>query len=81
MLIHSLTIKFSTVARIGQVLGRQYYSRECYNRSLELVENEPELPQAMEVEKISRGPIKTNIDPCLQEDESTKGPIEEVTEI
>ena len=35
----------------------------------------------MEVEKTSRGPMKTNIDPRLQEDESTAGPVEELIEI
>ena len=40
-----------------------------------------ELPQAMEVEKISRGPMETNIDPRLQKDESTAGPVEELIEI
>ena len=35
----------------------------------------------MEVEKTSRGPMETNIDPRLQEDESTTGPVEELTEI
>ena len=35
----------------------------------------------MEVEKISRGPMETNIDPYLQEDESTVGPVEELIEI
>ena len=40
-----------------------------------------ELPQAMEVEKTSRGPMETNIDPCLQEDELTAGPVEKLIEI
>ena len=35
----------------------------------------------MEVEKLSRGSMKTNINPRLQEDESTTGPVEELTEI
>ena len=51
--IHCLTIKFPTAVGTGQVQGRQRDSRECYNRSLELAENELELPQAIEVEKIS----------------------------
>ena len=79
--IHYLTIKFPTAAGTSQVRGRKCDSRECYNRSLELAEKEPELPQAMEVKKISRGPMETNIHPRLQEDESTAGPIEELTEI
>ena len=40
-----------------------------------------EIPQVMEVEKISRGPMETNIDPRLQEDESIAGPVEELTGI
>ena len=35
----------------------------------------------MEVEKTSQGLFETNIDLHLQEDESTMGPVEEVTEI
>ena len=35
----------------------------------------------MEVERIGRRPIETNIDPRLQEDESTAGPIEKLIEI
>ena len=79
--IHCRTIKFPTIAGTGEVQGRQRDSRECYNRSLKLAENEPELHHAIEVEKISRWPMETNIDPCLQEDESTVRPIEELTEI
>ena len=41
----------------------------------------PELPQAIEVEKTSQGPMETNIDPRLQEDESTARPVEELIEI
>ena len=41
----------------------------------------PALPQAMELEKISRGLMEVNIDPCLQEDESTTGPIQELIDI
>ena len=41
----------------------------------------PKLPQAMEVEKTSWEPIEKNIDHYLQEDESTAGPMEELTEI
>ena len=54
---------------------------ECYSRSLELAEIVPELPQTMEVEKTSRRPMETNIDPLLQEGESTAGLVEELTEI
>ena len=42
---------------------------------------ELELPQAMEVEKISQWSMETNIEPHLQEDKSIEGPIEEVIEI
>ena len=74
-------MKFPTVARICQVLGQQRDSKECYDKSLELAKMEPELPQAMEIEKTSQGPMETNIDPRLQEDESTVRALEELTEI
>ena len=35
----------------------------------------------MEVEKISRGLMETNIDPHLQENESATGPVEGLTKI
>ena len=41
----------------------------------------PELPQAIEVEKTSRGPMEMNVDPLLQEDELIARPVEELTEI
>ena len=41
----------------------------------------PKLPQGMVVEKTSRGSMESNIDPHLQEDESTVGPVEELTKI
>ena len=63
--IHYLTMKFPTAAGIVQVRGRQCNFKECYNKSLELAEMVPELPQAIEVEKISRWPMETNIDPLL----------------
>ena len=34
--VHCLTMKFLTIAGIGQVRGRQWDSRECYNKLLEL---------------------------------------------
>ena len=34
-----------------------------------------------EVEKTSKGLMETNIDPCLQEDEATTGPVEELIEV
>ena len=33
------------------------------------------------VERKSRGPMETNIDPRLQEEESTAGPVKELIEI
>ena len=42
--IYLLTMKFPTTERNGQVKGSQYDSRECYNKSLELDENEKKLP-------------------------------------
>ena len=77
---HCLTIKFPTVVGICQVRGRQRDSRDCYSKSLELVDMAPELPQAIEVEKTSRGLMETNINPHLQEDESTVGHVEELIE-
>ena len=79
--IHYLIMKFPTAAGIGQVRVRQRDSRECYIKSLELAKMGPELPQAMKVKKISRGSIEMNITPHLQEDESTAGPVKELTEI
>ena len=78
---HCQIMKFPTATGIGQVRGRQCDSRECYNKSLELAKMEPELPQAIEVKKVSRGSMETNIDLRLQEDESIMGPVEELTEI
>ena len=34
----------------------------------------------MELDKISKGPMETNIDPRLQEDKSTIGPVEELVD-
>ena len=48
---------------------------------LELAEKRKELPQTMEVEKTSQGPMETNIDPRLQEDESIVGPIEALVDV
>ena len=79
--IHYLTIKFHTVAGIRQVWGKQWDSREFYYKSLELVEKKEKLPQVLEVEKISKGPMETNIDPRLQEKESTVEPIEELIKV
>ena len=64
--IHYLTIKFPTAVGIGQVQGRHRNSRECYSKTLELAERKLELPQAMEVEKVSRGPMETNINPAYK---------------
>ena len=80
--IHYLAMKFPTTVGIGQVQGRQWDSRKCYNKSLELAEKREELPQTMEAEKTSiGGSMETNINPRLQEEESTIGPIEEIIEV
>ena len=79
--IYCLTIKFPTIVGMSQVQGRQRDSRECYNKSLKLTEKRKELPQTMEVEKTSKGPMEINVDPRLQEDESTTEPVEELVDI
>ena len=56
--IYQLTTKFPTAKGSRQVRGSQYDSRECYNKSLGLVEKEKKLPQVMEVERLSVGPMK-----------------------
>ena len=66
---------------IGQVRGRQWDSRKCYNKSLELAKKRKELPQTMEVGKMSKGPMETNIDLRLQENESTGGLVEELVDV
>ena len=45
--IHYLTMKFLIVVGTGQVRERQWDSRECYNKSLELTDKRKELPQTM----------------------------------
>ena len=79
--VHCLTIKLPTTTGMGQVRGRYWDSRECHNKSLELAEKWKELPQTMEVEKTRKGMMETNIDPRLQEDESTTGPVEELVDV
>ena len=61
--------------------GKQYDTRECYNKSLELSKKERKLPQMMEVGKVSEGPMETNVDLRLKEKESTSGLIKELVEI
>ena len=80
-LIYHLTMNFPTVEGTGHVRGSQYDSRKCYNKSLRLAKIEKKLHQMMEVGRPSEGPIETNIDPRLQEEESTTGPIEELVEV
>ena len=63
--IHYLIMKFPTTMGIGQVRGRQWDSRECCYKSLELAKKRKELPQIMEVEKMSKESMETNIDPYL----------------
>ena len=48
---------------------------------MELAEKIAKLPHVLEVEKISKGLMETNIDPHLQEQESNTGPIEELIEV
>ena len=79
--IYCLTMKFPTTTETRQVRGKQCNSTECYNRSLELAEKERKIPRMIEVEKVSKGPMEINIDPRLQGEESTAGPIEELVEI
>ena len=74
-------MKFPTAEGTGQVRGAQYNSRECYNKSLKLMKKEKRLPQMMEVRVQNIGPMETNIDSCLQEDEPATGPIEELVEV
>ena len=42
--IYHLTMKFQIAKGMRQVRGSQYYSRECYNKSLKLAEKERKLP-------------------------------------
>ena len=35
----------------------------------------------MELEKMSKEPMETNIDPRLEEDKSTAGPVEELVDV
>ena len=72
--IYCLTIKFPIVAGIGRVQGRQHDSRECYDKSLEMVEMELELPQAMEVKKTCRRPMETNINLAYKKMSQQRGP-------
>ena len=46
--IYHLTMKFPTTEGTGQVQGSQFDSRECYNKSLKLVERKKKLPWKME---------------------------------
>ena len=59
--IYHLTMKFLNVEGMGQVQGSQYDLRECYNKSLKLVEKERKFPQKMEVGKIIMRPSEN---PC-----------------
>lgn len=78
---YHLIMKFSTIEETRRVKGTQYDSRECYNKSCKLAKIEKKLPQMMEVRVPSAGPMETNIDPHLQEDESATGSIEELVEM
>ena len=81
MSVHCLTMKFPITTGTGQVQGRQWDSRECYNKSLKLAKKRKKLPQTTEVEKTSIGPMETNIDPRLQEDGSTARPVKKLIDI
>ena len=72
---------FPMAAGIGKVWEKQWDSKECYNKSLKLTDKREKLPQVLEVEKKNKGPMETNIDPYLQEKESTARPIEELIEV
>ena len=74
-------MKFPTTVGIDQVQGRHWDSRECYNKPLDLAKNKGELPQTMVIEKTSTRLMETNINPCLQEKESTIGLIKELIEV
>ena len=49
--IYHLTMKFPTAEGIGEVRGDQYDSRECYKKSLQIVEKENKSP-SVSMEKI-----------------------------
>ena len=71
--IYHLTVKFPTTKETGQVRGSQYDSRECYNKSLRLVEKDKKLPHMMEVGRPSVGLIETNIDPNYKKKTQPQG--------
>ena len=50
-LLYHLTMKFPTTEGIGEVRGNQYNSRECYNKSLWIVEKDNRSPR-MSVGKV-----------------------------
>ena len=79
--IYHLTMKFLTAKGTRQVKGIQYNSREYYNKSLKLAKREKRLLQIIEVGASSTGPMETNIDPCLQDDESIAGLVKELVEV
>ena len=73
--IHYLTMMFPMTAGIGKVREKQWDFKECYNKSLKLTDKREKPLQVLDVEKKNKGPMETNIDPYLQEEESTARPI------
>ena len=57
--IYHLTMKFPTIEGTGVVRGSQYDLRECYNKSLKLVEKDSRLPR-IEVGKVVAGSPKNS---------------------
>ena len=77
--IHSLLDdEVPNYGKDGPSLRKTMELKRMLQKSLELAEKRKELPQTIEVEKTSKGPMKTNIGPLLQEDESTAGPVKEI---
>ena len=54
---------------------------KCYNKSFKLAEKKKKLHHMIEIRIPSVGPMETNIDPRLQEDEPTTKPIEELIKV
>ena len=78
------TLRAVSVLRMGvhpRAVDKQKMDDRVLHKSLELVEKREKLPQVLEVEKTSKGPMETNIDPHLQEEEATTGPIEKLIEV
>ena len=48
--IYHLTVKFPTPHGTGKIRGCQYYSRDCYNKALTLVEKKNRHPLGHDME-------------------------------